>query len=165
MERLEAHRVFFADLITTMVGAPKSRLTAAFAATPRERYLGPGPWKAFAGGGYVQTPTDDPAFVYQDIVIALVEESRINNGQPVLHAACLAALNVKEGDTVVHVGAGAGYYTAVLAHLAGSTGKVFGYEIEPALGAKAVMNLADLPNTAVYHRSGAEGEIPACDAL
>ena len=41
METLEAHRAFFAELITAIAGVPKSRLTSAFAATPRERYLGP----------------------------------------------------------------------------------------------------------------------------
>src|SRR6266513_1352013 len=32
---------------------------------------GAGPWKVFAGGNYVETPTDDPAFLYQDVVVAL----------------------------------------------------------------------------------------------
>jgi protein-L-isoaspartate O-methyltransferase len=43
MDRLEAHRTFFANLITATAGAPNGRITAAFAATPRERFLGPGP--------------------------------------------------------------------------------------------------------------------------
>jgi hypothetical protein len=59
-------------------------------ATPREHYLGPGPWKVFTLRGYIQTPSDDAAFVYQDVVVALDEERRINNGQPTLHALCLA---------------------------------------------------------------------------
>jgi hypothetical protein len=38
MERLEAHRFFFANLITASAGVAKNgaRLTAAFASTPRE---------------------------------------------------------------------------------------------------------------------------------
>ena len=47
MAPLETHRRFFAELITTVAGASGSRLTAAFAAVPREHYLGPGPWKVF----------------------------------------------------------------------------------------------------------------------
>ena len=99
MERLEAHRHFYADLITTAAGAAKNeRLKAAFASTPREHFVGAGPWKVFAGGNYVETPTDDPAFLYQDVVVALAPERRINNGQPVLHAVNLAALDVKQGE-------------------------------------------------------------------
>jgi protein-L-isoaspartate(D-aspartate) O-methyltransferase len=60
-------------------------------------------------------------------------EGQINNGQPTLHALCLMTLSVKEGETAVHVGAGTGYYTAVLARLAGPAGAVFGYEIEERL--------------------------------
>lgn len=165
MEKLEAHRTFFAELITAIAGVPKSRLTSAFAATPRERYLGPGPWKVFTGRGYTQTPSGDPAFLYQDVVVALEEERGINNGQPALHALCLAALSVKEGESVVHIGAGVGYYTAVLAELTGVTGKVFAYEIAQSLAQRATRNLAHLPNVAVYQRSGAEGLLPDCEAI
>ena len=165
METLEAHRAFFAELITAIAGVPKSRLTSAFAATPRERYLGPGPWKVFTGRGYTLTPSGDPAFLYQDVVVALEEERGINNGQPALHALYLAALSVKEGESVVHIGAGTGYYTAVLAELTGVTGKVFAYEIAQSLAQRATRNLADLPNVAVYQRSGTEGLLPDCEAI
>jgi protein-L-isoaspartate(D-aspartate) O-methyltransferase len=127
VDRLEAHRHLYADLITTSAGAGKNdRLKDAFASTPRERFVGRGPWKVFAGGNYLQTPTDDPAFLYQDVVVALAPERRINNGQPVLHAINLAALDVKQGEKVLHVGAGTGYYTAVLASLTGKIGAVGG---------------------------------------
>jgi protein-L-isoaspartate(D-aspartate) O-methyltransferase len=117
VEPLQAHRNFFAELITAMVGAPDSPLTAAFRSTPREQYLGPGPWRVFHGPGYTQTPTAHPALLYQDIVVALEPDRGINNGQPSLHARCLAALDVKEGETIVHIGVGGGYYTAILAAL------------------------------------------------
>jgi protein-L-isoaspartate(D-aspartate) O-methyltransferase len=165
MERIEAHRKFYADLITSKAGAPDGRLTAAFAATPRERFLGPGPWRVFIGGGYVATPTDDPAFLYQDLVVAISEAQQINNGQPVLHAVCLATLNPQPGNTVVHVGAGTGYYTALLARLAAPDGKIFAYEIDPALAGQAKANLADLPNVTVCAQSGSDGQLPDCDLL
>jgi protein-L-isoaspartate(D-aspartate) O-methyltransferase len=165
MATLKAHRTFYAELITCNVGMPKSRLTSAFMATPREHYLGPGPWKVFTPRGYIQTPSDDPAFLYQDVVVALEEERGINNGQPTLHALCLAALNVMEGETIVHIGAGSGYYTAVLAKLAGPSGKVSAYEIEPALAERATQCLAGLPNVTVRGQSGAEGLIPNCTAI
>src|SRR5215475_975158 len=119
MDRLEAHRSFFANLVTAAVGKPNSRVTAAFASIQRENFLGPGPWRIFVGGRYISTPSADPAFLYQDVTVALSEEKNINNGQPTLHAASLTALDPYEGDTVIHVGAGAGYYTALLHNLVG----------------------------------------------
>jgi protein-L-isoaspartate(D-aspartate) O-methyltransferase len=165
VEPLEAHRVFFAELITAVAGVPRSRLTSAFAATPREQYLGPGPWKVFNGHGYTETPSADPALLYQDIVVALEAEHGINNGQPSLHARCLAALDVREGENVVHIGAGVGYYTAVLAALATSSGKVFAYEIGADLAQRAAGNLAHLSQVTLVPSSGAEGSLPESDVI
>ena len=166
MNRLEAHRHFYAELVTTSAGAAKNeRLKHAFAATPRERFIGIGPWKVFAGGNYVETPTDDPAFLYQDVVVALAPERRINNGEPSLHAISLAALNVKQGEKVLHVGAGTGYYTALLARLTGETGTVVAYEVEHDLAQNAMRNLSDLSNVTVQERSGSEAPLPGCDAI
>ena len=165
LELLNAHRTFFAELMTAIAGVPHSPLTAAFASTPRERYLGPGPWKVYHGNGYTQTPTDDPTLLYQDIVVALEEERGINNGQPSLHTRCLAALDVREGESVVHVGAGVGYYTAILATLTSTSGKVFAYEIGEDLAQRAASNLAHLTHVTVVPRSGAEGTIPDSDAI
>lgn len=165
MATLEVHRKFFAELITAKAGKPQSQLTSAFAAIPRERYLGPGPWKVFTGRGYISIPSDDPALLYQDIVVALGEEHGINNGQPALHALCLAALDLKKDENIVHIGAGTGYYTAVLAELVGPGGKVIAYEIEPGLAQRATRNLADLPQVTVHSHSGAEGLLPDCDAI
>jgi protein-L-isoaspartate(D-aspartate) O-methyltransferase len=167
MERLESHRIFFAELVTSAAGIPKTndRLRAAFASTPREDFLGPGPWKIFVGAGYIETPTADPAFLYQDVVVGIAPERRINNGQPVLHALCLAALNIKEGDSVVHVGAGTGYYSALLAKLAGPAGSVVAIELESDLAQSAAENLRNFPTVTVDSRSGSAAPIPVCDAI
>jgi len=167
VDRLTAHRQFFARLITSNAGVrePNSRLQAAFAAVPREDFLGPGPWKIFVGSGWIETPTDDPCFLYQDVVVAISPERKINNGQPVLHALCLTALNLQEGETVVHIGAGTGYYTAILANLVGPSGSVIAYEVETDLGATASKNLAHFPNVTVHARSASLGPLPSCDAI
>ncbi len=167
MERLQAHRAFFADFITASAGVLKTdgRLAAAFVSTPREQFLGPGPWKIFVGGGYVETPSDDPAFLYQDVIVAIAPERRINNGQPVLHAICLASLDVKLGEVVTHVGAGSGYYSAVLANLVGPNGSLTALEVEPDLAAMAKSNLSSFSNVTVHHRSDSEGLLPECDAI
>jgi protein-L-isoaspartate(D-aspartate) O-methyltransferase len=166
VERLEAHRRFYADLITASAGAQKNaRLTAAFASTFREKFVGPGPWKVFAGGNFVETPTDDPSFLYQDVVVSVAPDRHINNGQPILHALSLAGLDVKEGETVLHIGTGTGYYTAVLSNLAGASGSVIGYEIENDLAESATRNLSDLPNVTIHGRSGSQAPLPACHAI
>jgi protein-L-isoaspartate(D-aspartate) O-methyltransferase len=166
VDRIEAHRLFFANLITAQAGIPPgSELAAALASTPREQFVGPPPWKVFTRSGYVETLTDDPAVLYQDVVVSLGSGGPLNNGQPTLHAYCLAALAPKKGERVVHVGAGTGYYTTLLAKLVGESGVVDAYEIEPTLAQRAINNLASLPNVTVHARSGAEGTLPACDVL
>ena len=167
MDRLEVHRQWFARLVTASAGVPptEDRLIAAFASTPRERFVGAGPWRVFTRLGYIQTPSADPSLLYQDITVALKSEAQINNGQPSLHAVCIAALGVKEGETVVHVGAGTGYYSAILATLTGPTGRVFAYEIDQELAARAASNLAEYSRVEVLHRSGTEGPLPACDVV
>jgi protein-L-isoaspartate(D-aspartate) O-methyltransferase len=166
MDRIEAHRSFFARLVTANAGIPAgSELAAAFASTPREKFVGPPPWKVFTPTGYIETLSDDPAFLYQDVVVPLGVEGPLNNGQPTLHAFCLATLAVKKGERVVHVGAGTGYYTTLLAKLLGDTGAVEAYEIEPELAQRASRNLAEFANVTVHARSGAEPPLPGCDVL
>jgi protein-L-isoaspartate(D-aspartate) O-methyltransferase len=166
VERIEAHRLSFANLIAATAGLPPGNpLVAALASIPREQFVGRPPWKILTPSGYIETTSDDPAFLYQDIVVSLGSEAPFNNGQPSLHAFCLAALALKEGERVVHVGAGTGYYTLVLAKLVGDTGLVDAYEIDPELGKRAVSNLASFPNIVVHLSSGTEGPLPACDVL
>jgi protein-L-isoaspartate(D-aspartate) O-methyltransferase len=166
VDRIEAHRSFFANLVTAQAGIPPgSELAAAFASTPREQFVGPPPWKVFTRSGYVETLTDDPAVLYQDVVVSLGSAGPLNNGQPTLHAMCIAALAPKKGEQVVHVGAGSGYYTTLLAKLVGENGVVDAYEIEPTLARRATENLAVFPNVTVHARSGAEGPLPSCDVL
>jgi protein-L-isoaspartate(D-aspartate) O-methyltransferase len=164
-ERTLAHRLFFAKLVAANAGlAPGSELEAAFASTPREQFVGPPPWRVFTRSGYLESP-DDPALLYQDVVVSLGGEGPFNNGQPTLHAFCIAALDVKRGERIAHVGAGTGYYTTILAKLVGETGTVDAYEIISEFAQRAVSNLAEFPFVTVHARSGAEEPLPSCDVL
>jgi len=167
MHNLEAHRKHYAQLVTAMGGveANNNNLVSAFANVRREDFLGSGPWNVRAGSDYVVTPTNDPTFVYQNVLIALKSESRVNNGQPSLHAGCLDALGISEGNQVIHIGTGTGYYTAILAELVGSSGKVYGYEINDDLAHLASTNLKDRKNVEIRNRSGVVSDLPQCDVI
>ncbi|MCX2862910.1 protein-L-isoaspartate(D-aspartate) O-methyltransferase [Paucibacter sp. PLA-PC-4] len=133
---------------------------------PTEDYLGPGPWPVFIGSGYLPTISNDPGLLYQDVLIGLAPERGISNGQPSLHARCLAA--PASGETVLHIGAGTdtGYYTAVLANLVGPDGSVPAYEIEADLAARARQNLSWAgERVEVVAASASAGPLPASDVI
>jgi protein-L-isoaspartate(D-aspartate) O-methyltransferase len=117
----------------------------AFAAVPRERFFGPGPWRVLspmAMAEYWTTEDADPRHLYHDVLIAIDEERRLNNGQPSLWARMYDHLELRRGDHVVHVGAGTGYYSAILAEIVGRPGQVTAIEVDPILAARAKENLA-----------------------
>lgn len=165
MNAIEDFRDFYARFIVRSAGSSDERLIAAFSAVPREKYLGPGPWQVFVGSGYLTTISSDPRLLYQDIVIGLSTDRGINNGQPSLHARCLAACAPSPGESVIHVGAGTGYYTAVLAQLIGNNGRILALEIEPDLAERARANLAHLANVAMSAASATEGSLPSSDLI
>jgi protein-L-isoaspartate(D-aspartate) O-methyltransferase len=169
-EKLEARRRSYAEHITALAGLAQDssmgrEIAAALASIPRESFVMPPPWRIVSPMGHTLAVSDDPAVLYQDVLVPLGTGLGINNGQPSLHAMCLNALAPRKGESAVHVGAGTGYYTAVLAMLVGETGQVDAYEIEPELARQAAMNLAAFPQVAVHCRSGAEGPLPDCDVL
>jgi protein-L-isoaspartate(D-aspartate) O-methyltransferase len=167
-------RAFYARYVAALGGAADPRIERAFAAVPREPFAGPAPWFIPAGSlwrarstapGYLETPDDDPAFLYQNTLIALDPARRIHIGEPSLHARLLDALALQEGETVLHVGAGSGYYTAILAHLVGPQGQVHAREIDRELAARAERNLAHLAWIELRARSGIADDLPRVDAI
>jgi protein-L-isoaspartate(D-aspartate) O-methyltransferase len=140
------------------------RIAGVFATVPREKFAGAPPWRVF-GSGHDGRWVSDPAELYEDVLIQLKDEAAINNGQPSLHALCFGALGIAEGEEVVHVGAGTGYYTAMLALLAGEMARVEAYEIESDLAQQARENLREMPWVHVHTGSGARGPLPECDVL
>lgn len=117
------------------------------------------------GPTYVRTPDDDPGFLYQDVLIALDPDRGINIGEPSLHAHCLDALVPRRGETVLQVGAGSGYYTALIAELVGIGGRVHAFETDPNLAERAARNLRPWPHAVVEARSGAVDGLPEADAI
>ena len=165
-DRSEKLRAFYASMICSAANASGSRIEEAFRRVPREPFAGPGPWMLGSGGHpYVKSPDDDPAFLYQNLLVALDSERGINIGMPGVHALWLAAGDFREGQTVVQIGAGSGYYTAILAHLVGASGRVCAYEIDEKLAARATENLRQMPQVEVRQRSGVNADLPPADVI
>jgi protein-L-isoaspartate(D-aspartate) O-methyltransferase len=94
----------------------------------------------------VPTPSRNPVYIYDDVLIGIVPERNLNNGQPWLHALLIASAAPKAGDHTVHVGAGVGYYSAILAHLVGRHGRLTAIEYGQFLAAKLAANFNDALN-------------------
>jgi len=141
-----------------------SPVAKVFAAVPRERFVGAPPWRVFGADGE-GILVNDPAMLYQDVLVQIKGEVAINNGQPSLHALCFAAMRVVPGEAAIHIGAGTGYYTAMLGKLVGERGRVDAYEIESDLALRAAENLAEMPWVRVQAKSGTAGFLPECDVL
>ena len=107
----------FARQMMAIAEVQDDRVEQAFAAVRREKFLGPEPWQFVLWKQTVTLPRSDPVSIYQDVVIALVPGRGVNNGSPSLHAKMMHDLAVEPGQHVAHIGAGAGYYTAMLAEL------------------------------------------------
>jgi protein-L-isoaspartate(D-aspartate) O-methyltransferase len=159
-------RAYAKQILSASGIAEDPGLEKAFAAVAREHYLGAPPWQMLRPPiGYEVVPSQDPAILYQDVLFALLPERGVNNGSPSLHARWLHALSLREGERVAHIGAGGGYYTALMAHLVGGRGHVFAIEFNPALAERARTNLAGWPNVTVVEGDGAEWPREDVDAV
>jgi protein-L-isoaspartate(D-aspartate) O-methyltransferase len=163
---LEIVRRGYAKQVMAASGVPHERLTRAFASVPRERFLGPGPWPILRWSrGYECSPSDDPIYLYSDDLIGIDPSREINNGQPSFHFALMARLDPQPGEHVVHIGAGTGYYTAILAELAGVQGRITAIEYDHGLAALAAKNLGMLPNVEVVQGDGTLLDFDPADGI
>lgn len=147
MSATAAARASLAERLRTNRGLQSEALVRAVAAVPRERFLGAGPWfirDASSPAGR-WTPSDDAADVYVDGSVALDRDRDLYSGAPGVVCAWLEAVDVRRGDHILHIGAGTGYYTAILAELTGPDGRVVGVEIDEGLAARAQTGLAPWP--------------------
>jgi protein-L-isoaspartate(D-aspartate) O-methyltransferase len=158
-------RQFYARLMAANAGSADPRLEAVFAAVPREAFLGPGPWTVVANGGKVETPSADPVHIYQNVLVSLDADKGINNGEPFLHAMWIGKVAPKPGEAVTHVGAGTGYYTALLAQLVLPGGAVTAFELESSLADRARENLEAYGNVTVIHDDAVIGSLPPSDII
>jgi protein-L-isoaspartate(D-aspartate) O-methyltransferase len=157
---MEARRRFYAEEIEAVAGLTTPALVEALATVPRERFLGAGPWmvrgEADLGRPVRHTPDADPRHAYHNYSIAIDPARQLFNGAPGVVASAIDALGLARGASVLHVGAGTGYYSAVLAQMVGAAGRVLAIEVDSALAANAAVNLASMPWAEVRCGNGTE---------
>jgi len=106
---------------------PHQAVADAFEAVPR--------------AGFV--PEDQQRFAHLDRPLPIGWGQ--TNSQPTTVRVMLELLDVRPGQSVLDVGCGSAWTTALLAHLVGPTGSVIGVEIVPELVEVGRANLAALP--------------------
>jgi len=158
MMDLALRRRFYAEEIEAVARLRSAALVEALATVPREQFLRPGPWTVLAepdltGMGpakHRETPDADPARVYHNIGVAIDPSRQLFNGQPATLAPWIDALELTRGARAAHIGAGLGYYTAIMGHCVGPDGRVDAYEADETLARDAAANLADMPWITVH---------------
>jgi protein-L-isoaspartate(D-aspartate) O-methyltransferase len=138
-------RRWFAEELRHTAHVRSPAVVEAFATVPREHFAGPGPWRVLSpigGPDYWTTDDADPRRLCHDVLVAIDETRRLNNGQPSLWAGLFDRLGLAAGDRVIHVGAGVGYYSAILAEIVGPSGEVTALDIDAGLAERARANLA-----------------------
>jgi protein-L-isoaspartate(D-aspartate) O-methyltransferase len=151
MDPLAQVRKQFALDLQRRLALRSTALVDAFATVPREKFVRPGPWllsdgRSSGGDPYQQTHSLDSS-------------RELNNGRPFNHARWLDELEIEAGDHVLHVGAGSGYYTAILASIVGPTGLVTAAEVDPVLLAELRENTAAMPQVSVVEPRGLDFDV------
>ena len=169
---LDDYRRFYAEEIGAVAGVHSRALIQAFATVPREHFLGPGPWKlgsldfgASPTPRYVSTQDADPRCIYHNVLVSIDETRHLNNGQPSTLAAWLDALDIREGERVVHIGAGVGYYSAIIAQVVGPRGSVVAIEVDEELAAQARAKLAGRNTVQVVSGDGSQYDAGPADVI
>lgn len=165
MDSSEARRRY-ATQVRLRAGLRSKRLIEALETVAREDFLGPPPWQITRLPNlWNQELTSDLAQIYDDVVVALDPARHLNNGLPSALTGLIDSLELKEGQTVLHAGTGTGYYTALIAHCVGETGRVVGLELDPELATRARENLKQLPQVEILCADATTYDAGQVDAI
>ncbi len=156
-------RCAYASEVMRLAGVEDRRIEEAFAQVVREAFLPPPPWTVISMGNAMRTR--DLGDIYNNVLVAIDPERGINNGEPSLHAAWIDAIRPQPGETLIHVGAGTGYYTAILSLLVQPGGHVEAFEYEADLAERARHNLQPCTNVTVRAGSAFGHVLPNADIV
>lgn len=168
MTDLAMCRRAYADEIDALCKLKTRALVDALATVPRETFLPPGPWLVRSDRDIQrprQTEDADPRRVYHNHAIAIDPERQLFNGVPSFLLSMIDALAIAPGSRILHLGSGPGYYTALMAHVVGSRGRILAIEVDPDLAQQATHNLAAMSWVEVRHGNGAGALDDAFDAI
>ena len=168
MENLSIARKRYAELVRERAGLRWEPLVNALRDVARENFLGPGPWKIMRFVfplQYEDTPDDNPARIYDDVLVALDAKRGLNNGLPSGNTRWLDTMNIRPGERVVHAGCGTGYYTALLAHMVTTSGRVTAIEFDPELADQARNNLGKYSQVEVIAGDATKYDAGPADAI
>jgi len=175
MSDLDSIRRYYAEELRAVANLQSEALVDAFAKVSREDFLGPGPWlilnpfhmvdESNEASYYRETADADPKHLYHNVLVAIDAKRCLNNGQPTFLATLIDSLDLASGDRVVHIGCGTGYYTAIMAHLTGPSGRVTGIEYEPELAARAKANFATSSNVDIVEGDGTSIPFDQADVI
>jgi len=85
--------------------------------------------------------------------------------EPLALLLWLDSLMLSAGDRFLHIGCGVGYYSAIAAHAVGPHGRVVAVEIDPALAARAELNLQSYATVGVVANNGTLDPLGTFDAI
>jgi protein-L-isoaspartate(D-aspartate) O-methyltransferase len=159
MTDLTERRRFYAEEIEAVCNLQTAALVEALASVPRERFLPPGPWTVLSPEAYFgsspstprTTKDADPKRVYHNIGIAIEPARHLFNGHPGTLLTWIDALQLTPAARILHIGCGLGYYTAIMAHAVGPTGRVLAFEVDEALARGAREALGSCESVDVRH--------------
>ena len=169
MSATDARR-FLAEEIRVTANIRSKRIVDALATVPRERFLPNGPWQirgvgdAGAAAGRL-TDDADPRHVYHDVAIGIDPGRNLYNGQPSLIARWLDDVGLDEGQRVIHIGCGTGYFTALIGQVVGRHGRVDAMDVDADLVARARSSLSDCPWIIVRHGNGTADLLEQADVV
>lgn len=111
--------------------------------------------------------------IYRDEVLVVTEDEsgapQSSLSRPSINAQILEALKLREGARVFEIGSGSGWLTAIMSHLVGAKGQVFGCEFDAKLAAASSDRLSSLGRKNVTILSGdgfrALADISSLDAV
>ena len=133
------HNSALVDFLIEERGLKDKRVVAAFRVVDRGKFV----------------PPSKESYAYNDRPLSIGEGQTIS--APHMVAMMSEALNVKEGDNVLEVGAGSGYQAAILAELVGKEGRVFTVERIKSIVEFARKNLEKYENVEVIEGDGTLG--------
>jgi protein-L-isoaspartate(D-aspartate) O-methyltransferase len=149
-------RQAFAEELRVLAHMEQEEIVRAFAEVPRERFVGPGPWRLLNlfEQKYWTTPDAEPHWLYHNVLVALDESRGLNTGEPSLWAHHFDRLHIEAGERILQIGTGSGYFTAILAEIVGRQGQVLGFEVDGTLVQAARRNLEAWPQASVQKVDG-----------